>query len=128
MTNELRSRGDSGRLGERGETAVAKYVDYDHLIHLLTHLILIMRRFSSLDIAPKKYQNAGLRKNAIFKKPSEPVDPFQSGGLNDEDAYAVRPTPRKDLERHHSRGRNVCLFSTASFIPSYITAYHSLLR
>lgn len=53
-------------------------------------------RFTALDTAPKKYQSAGLRKNTLSKKAQEPVDPFQSGGLHDEDADAVRPPFRRD--------------------------------
>ena len=74
------------------------------------------RRFNPLDTAPKKYQNAGLRKNTTSKKVPEPVDPFQSGGLNDEDADAVRPSLRKYLERDHAHGHSVCPFPSASFI------------
>jgi hypothetical protein len=43
-----------------------------------------------LDAVPKKYQNAGLRKDFKSKK-LEVVDPLASGGLNDEDAFSERP-------------------------------------
>ena len=47
-----------------------------------------------VDSAPKRYQNAGLRKDfkSKLKKLPEDIDPFQSGGLDDEDAISVRPT------------------------------------
>lgn len=53
--------------------------------------------FTSLDTAPKTYQNSGLWKNVPPKKLSELIDPLQSGGLNDEDAKAAWPS---DSELH----------------------------
>jgi len=46
-----------------------------------------------VDSAPKRYQNAGLQKDFKLKskKLPEDIDPFQSGGLDDEDAISVRP-------------------------------------
>jgi hypothetical protein len=46
-----------------------------------------------VDSAPKRYQNAGLRKDfkSKSKKLPKDIDPFQSGGLDDEDAISVRP-------------------------------------
>jgi hypothetical protein len=75
-----------------------------------------------LDGTPKKYQNAGLRKDLKSKKESEVIDTFQSGGLNDEDTISSRPPfPRsrapvrlaavqypQDLQRDHSRKNEVC--------------------
>jgi hypothetical protein len=70
---------------------------------------------------PKRYQNSGLRKD-LKKKVEETLDPFQSGGLDDEDASSTRPAfPRtqrphpdvhsepdaKDLKRDKSRKNNV---------------------
>ncbi|KAF9471430.1 hypothetical protein BDN70DRAFT_571699 [Pholiota conissans] len=51
-------------------------------------------RFPSLKTAPKKYQNAGLRKdnNVVQKSRNADVfDPFESGGLHDEDITSDRP-------------------------------------
>ncbi|KAF9472995.1 hypothetical protein BDN70DRAFT_967282 [Pholiota conissans] len=51
-------------------------------------------RFPSLETAPKKYQNAGLRKdyNIVQKSRNADVfDPFESGGLHDEDITSDRP-------------------------------------
>ena len=47
-----------------------------------------------VDSAPKRYQSAGLRKDfkSKSKRLPEDIDPFQSGGLDDEDAISVRPT------------------------------------
>jgi len=44
-------------------------------------------------MAPKKYANAGLRdvKSAKAANAAETVDPFENGGLNDEDASSTRP-------------------------------------
>ena len=79
--------------------------------------------FPTLDSEPKRYQNSGLRKD--LKKNSkveETFDPFQSGGLDNEDASSTRPAfprtqrPRphvrsepeaKDLKRDQSRKNNV---------------------
>ena len=82
--------------------------------------------FTSLDTAPKTYQNSGLRKNIPSKKLSELIDPLQSGGLNDEDAKAARPSESerrhgnppipqapeypKDLQRDHTRKNKVRLY------------------
>ena len=55
--------------------------------------------FTSLDTAPKTYQNSGLPKNIPSKKLSELINPLQSGGLNDEDAKAAWPS---ESERCHS--------------------------
>ena len=82
---------------------------------------------------PKKYQNAGLRKNSRPKKAEETFDPHQSGGLNDYDASSTRPAfPRtqgphpqvrlehapKELKRDQSRTNNVgtLLFSHRTFL------------
>ncbi|KAF8233373.1 hypothetical protein L208DRAFT_894886 [Tricholoma matsutake] len=74
-------------------------------------------------ILSKKYQNAGLRNdlkpNSKNSKVSEIIDPFESGGLADEDVVSVRPSfpshanrapvPRarttypEDLQRNHLR-------------------------
>jgi hypothetical protein len=55
------------------------------------------------DIVPKKYPNAGLRKDAGSKKVQESIDPFQNGGLNDEDADAVRPSfPQTSTPQSHA--------------------------
>lgn len=81
-----------------------------------------------MDAVPKKYQNAGFRKD--FKAKTT-LDPFQNGGLDDEDASSVRPAfshtrgpqalpqarnyqpEAKDFKRDHSRRNNVgvCVFS-----------------
>ena len=82
--------------------------------------------FTSLDTAPKTYQNSGLRKNIPSKKLSELIDPLQSGGLNDEDAKAARPSESerrhdnppvpqapeypKDLQHDHTRKNKVRLY------------------
>jgi len=44
-------------------------------------------------MAPKKYANAGLRnvKPSRAAKAAETVDPFENGGLNDEDASSTWP-------------------------------------
>ena len=83
----------------------------------------ILSVLPTLDSEPKRYQNSGLRKD--LKKNSkveETFDPFQSGGLDDEDASSTRPAfPRtqrsrphvrsepeaKDLKRDQSRKNNV---------------------
>ena len=86
----------------------------------------ILSRFPTLDAAPQKYQNAGLRKDfkdVKAKKAEEAFDPFQSGGIDDEDAVSARPAfpqtqapaPRarfqpeagKDLKRDHTRKNDV---------------------
>ncbi|KAF8235650.1 hypothetical protein L208DRAFT_1538780, partial [Tricholoma matsutake] len=50
------------------------------------------RRFTAFDSAPKKYQNAGLQKDLNPKRAPEDIDPFQSGGLDDEDIILVQPS------------------------------------
>jgi hypothetical protein len=50
------------------------------------------RRFTAFDSAPKKYQNAGLQKDLNPKRAPEDIDPFQSGGLDDEDIISVWPS------------------------------------
>jgi len=78
-------------------------------------------RFTPLDGMPKKYQDAGLRKDPRPKNASEVIDPFQSGGLNDEDTISSRPPfPRRapvpsaavqypqGLQRDHSHKNKVC--------------------
>jgi hypothetical protein len=49
-------------------------------------------RFTNLDTAPKKYPNAGLRKVTKPTIAADAVDPFENGGLNDEDIISARPT------------------------------------
>ncbi|KAF8221913.1 hypothetical protein L208DRAFT_1527612 [Tricholoma matsutake] len=49
-------------------------------------------RFTTFDSAPKKYQNAGLQKDLNPKRAPEDIDPFQSGGLDDEDIILVQPS------------------------------------
>jgi hypothetical protein len=89
--------------------------DHSHACHTA---ILTLLPSNSFTTAPKRYQNAGLRKKAIQ---NEPYDPLQCGGLGDEDADAVRPRtlpPRhgnpspttvfpKHLERDYTRKNNV---------------------
>ena len=55
-------------------------------------MIDCVARSTDLDMAPKKYANAGLR-NVKSAKAAEivQVDAFESGGLNDEDASSTRP-------------------------------------
>ncbi|KDR70756.1 hypothetical protein GALMADRAFT_144627 [Galerina marginata CBS 339.88] len=56
------------------------------------------------DFEPKKYQNAGLRKISKPKKAEETFDPYQSGGLNDDDASSTRPVfPRTQGTRPQIR-------------------------
>ena len=58
-------------------------------------LCSILSKFPPLDTAPKKYQNAGLRKDNTVKSKSvdsEAIDLYESGGLNDEDIYSERPS------------------------------------
>jgi len=85
-----------------------------------------------LDAAPKKYQNAGFRKDFKVKTTEKAIDPFQNGGLDDEDASSVCPAfPRtrgplpqarnyepeaKDLKRDHSRRNNVGIFALSHHI------------
>ena len=72
-------------------------------------------RFSASDSAPKKYQNTGLRKDLKSKRAPEVqdmdvVDPFQSGGLNDEDIISVRPQfPRST---HNAAGHSAVAYPT----------------
>lgn len=89
--------------------------------------LTIFIRFAPLDTIPKKYPNPGLRKNlkSTSKKAPEPIDPFLSGGLQDEDADETRPPypaanrghdvppinrHPPNLQRNYSRQNNVCLF------------------
>ncbi|KIJ91410.1 hypothetical protein K443DRAFT_14424 [Laccaria amethystina LaAM-08-1] len=75
---------------------------------------------------PKKYQHSGLRKDLKSHKAPETFDPLASGGLDDEDAFSVRPTfactkvphlrvrsqplpAAKDLNRDHSRRNDLVL-------------------
>ena len=48
-----------------------------------------LHRFST---APQRYQNTGLQKDFKLKNTPEDVDPFQSGGLHDEDVISVWPS------------------------------------
>ncbi|KAG5640305.1 hypothetical protein DXG03_009295 [Asterophora parasitica] len=50
-----------------------------------------MTIFTCLDIAPRKYANASLRKNLTAKKAPETINPFYSGGLDDDDIVSSRP-------------------------------------
>ena len=96
----------------------------------------ILSVLPTLDSEPKRYQNSGLRKD--LKKNSkveETFDPFQSGGLDDEDASSTRPAfPRtqrsrphvrsepeaKDLKRDQSRKNNVSYrFIFSLYLSSY---------
>ena len=83
-----------------------------------------------MDVAPKKYQNAGLRKDstkARTQRPEEALNPFENGGLDDEDVFSVRPAfPRsrgpapqihshaqpasQDLKRDYSQKNDVGTF------------------
>ncbi|KAH9980445.1 hypothetical protein BJV74DRAFT_887849 [Russula compacta] len=48
--------------------------------------------FTAFDSAPKNYQNAGLREDLKSKRAPEIIDPFQSGGLDDEDIISDWPS------------------------------------
>jgi hypothetical protein len=68
----------------------------------------ILSVFPTLDSEPKRYQNSGLRKDLKKNsKAEETFDPFQSGGLNDEDASSTRPTfPQARTQRSHPHVRS----------------------
>ena len=101
----------------------------------------ILSVLPTLDSEPKRYQNSGLRKD--LKKNSkveETFDPFQSGGLDDEDASSTRPAfPRtqrsrphvrsepeaKDLKRDQSRKNNV---SYRFIFSLYLTFSHCIFH
>ena len=51
----------------------------------------LQARFTMDDTVPKKYLNAGLRNDPKPRKSPEAIDPFQSGGLGDNDALLVQP-------------------------------------
>ena len=44
-----------------------------------------------MDLTLRKYDNTGLCKNFKVKKTKEAFDPFQSSGLDDEDALSTHP-------------------------------------
>jgi len=99
-------------------------------------------RFTTFDSAPKKYQNAGLRKDLQLKRAPEDIDPFQVGGLDDEDIISVWPSfsPTNnvavhsdvafpaDLQHDHLHKNKVCtlLLSPPSIILGLI--HNSSLR
>ena len=87
---------------------------------------IFLRRLPNSDSAPKKHMNSSFRKDlgSKLKKAEETIDPFTSGGLNDEDALSDRPTfahskaphlpvrsqhqpDPKDLKRNLSQRNNV---------------------
>jgi hypothetical protein len=68
-----------------------------HLSFPVHNRFLLISTFTPFDEAPKKYMNSGLRQDVLVKKATvakalEPIDPLQSGGLDDEDAHATRPS------------------------------------
>ena len=65
----------------------------------------ILSVLPTLDSELKHYQNSGLRKDLKNNsKVEETFDPFQSGGLDDEDASSTRPAfPRTQRPRPHVR-------------------------
>jgi len=73
----------------------------------LTGALLFHIRLSPSSV-PKKYQNAGLRKDLKSKKVLEVSDPFENGGLEDDDIISVRPSfppprtraPRPALQKY----------------------------
>lgn len=94
-----------------------------------------------MDAEPKKYERSGLRKDLKVKKVEETFDPFQSGGLNDEDASSTRPSfPRTsriqepqfelrapvgkdiDLKRDYSRKNNVGLSHFSLCLTDFLTS------
>jgi hypothetical protein len=70
-------------------------VDLDHMVHILS----ILSQFPmQIHLSGWCTQNAGLQKDLKSKKAPEIVNPFQSGGLNDEDAISCRPS----FPHHHA--------------------------
>ena len=95
--------------------------------HLIPWPCSKLSRLPTLETAPRKYNNAGLRQGLKTKKTEETFNPFENGGLDDDHASSVRPNfPRarglsrtyafygtlpepeaKGLKRDHSRKNNV---------------------
>ena len=77
-----------------GSSKRMKTTEIEYMLFGTCGLLLINQWLStlpSLDLEPKKYQNAGLHKNSKPKKAKETFDPHQSGGLNDYDASSTYP-------------------------------------
>lgn len=70
---------------------------------IIWHSLSKLSSLPILNTSPRKYNNSGLRKNPKTKKTQVVHDPFESGGLNDDDVVSVRPNfPPKPLVRTYA--------------------------
>ena len=121
--------GHNGHKDKKSKTTDFKYACH-WLINQLPDVGLVpYSKFPTLGTAPKKYQNAGFWKDFKVQRTEKAFNPFQNGGLDDEDVSSICPAfPRtqgpppqawnyepeaKDLKCDHSQRNNVgvCAFS-----------------
>ena len=93
MVEKIHVGADEGRESKRTKTNVPEFVDHFLLlIHQSSDQPCSkLSRLPTLETTPRKYINAVVQRDLKPKKTEENFDPFQSGGLDNDNASSVCP-------------------------------------